>query len=84
MIAALEQRPTLAAPASQRRLLGWCKGLCYHREAIVGAAFGNSFEPGAKAYYFLYATKNPLESHFLPIVIGQVAIPSLETLSLEE
>jgi hypothetical protein len=80
MIAALEQCPTLAALAPPRRLLGWCTGLFYHRDAIVGAAFGNSFEPGAKAYYFLYATKNPLESHFLPIVSAQVAIPSLETL----
>lgn len=81
VIEALQQCPTLAAPALVLETPAWVKALCWQRKAIVGTAYGTSFAVGSKVFYFLFASQSPLAAYFLPVVVGEPLWPALEQLS---
>jgi len=80
---ALGKCPTLAAPLAVKDVPDWVQTLCRRRDALDRVAFGNSMEEGSRVFFLLYATKNPLQAHFLPMRLKHSVVPCLDALSPE-
>lgn len=78
---ALDRCGDSATPETENQQPSWMKDLCWRRSDFLGCATGVSFEIGARAYYFAYATQSPLLAHFIPMIVGDTAQPCIDSLS---